>query len=304
MKYLAVHFIIKGKEDGKTYELIEENLTIARDILSSLLCDAGFDSFEDTEEGLTAYIYDSLFDEDHIKNLLEDDWTLLQWHIEYTTEHIEDKNWNETWENEGFDPIIVNESCAIYDAKHPEKASFDIMNRPLSVGIEAQMAFGTGTHETTRMIVSLLTDMNIEGKNVLDCGCGTGILSIVASKLGARKVVAYDIDEWSVRNTSHNMELNKAGNISVMHGDSTVLTGIIAYFDVILANINRNVLLEDLPHFKKALAQNGTLIISGFYEEDAQMLKEKAEEYGLELSLQKCENNWTCMQFTTHCPHQ
>ena len=304
MKYTVAHFIIEGTENDKIYCLEEQELSVARDILSSTLCDIGFDSFEDEDHGLAAYIYDVQLDENMIKHVLTTDWSLKNWHIEYKLEPVEDINWNETWENEGFDPIVVNDMCAIYDAKHPERASFEIKNLPLAVGIEAKMAFGTGTHETTRMIVSILTEMDLSNKNVLDCGCGTGILSIVASKQGARKVVAYDIDEWSVRNTMHNMELNKADNISVMHGDSTVLSGIEAYFDVVLANINRNILLNDMPHFKKVLAPEGMIIISGFYEEDTQILKGKAEEIGLELTSQQTDNKWTCMLFTNRPLHQ
>ena len=168
---------------------------------------------------------------------------------------------------------------------------------PLRIGIEAQMAFGTGTHETTRLMVAQLLDAQLSGKRVLDCGCGTGILGIAASKLGAEEVVAYDIDEWSVENTRHNAALNGVENLQVLHGDSRVLSHVSGVFDVVVANINRNILLADLPHFADVLSSTGTLLLSGFYQEDAPLLVAEAERNGLQLLHKAGENGWACLVF-------
>jgi ribosomal protein L11 methyltransferase len=149
------------------------------------------------------------------------------------------------------------------------------------------------------MIVSTLLHSDIEGKRVLDCGCGTGILGITASKLGAQEVVGYDIDEWSVENTRHNAEINKVENMDVLHGDSTVLNHISGVFDIVLANINRNILLQDMHQFRDVMAGNSKLILSGFYEEDVPLLLEKAKELGLEEYGRKTDTNWCCLALTT-----
>ena len=166
------------------------------------------------------------------------------------------------------------------------------MTTPIKIGIEAHNAFGTGTHETTRMILKALIELSPEGKRVLDCGCGTGILSIAASKLGAREVVAYDIDEWSVNNTKHNAEINGVDNIEVYEGDAHILSHINGMFDVVLANINRNILLQDMESFDKVLSIGGNLIISGFFEADIQPLITKASVLGLTEVKRYSDGEW------------
>ena len=167
----------------------------------------------------------------------------------------------------------------------------------LDITIDAKLAFGTGNHETTRMIVRELMNYDLEGKRVLDCGCGTGILSIVASKRGAKEVVSYDIDEWCTRNTEHNAQLNDVKNLEVLLGDAHVLSHVSGVFDVVLANINRNILLADMPRFKEVMTHGSVLIISGFYEEDSMILAEKAGELGMSLRCANSENNWCMLQF-------
>ena len=157
------------------------------------------------------------------------------------------------------------------------------------------MAFGTGNHETTRMIVATLLSMNLSLKRVLDCGCGTGILGIVAAKLGAKEVVGYDIDEWSVENTKHNALLNGVSPIEVYHGNASVINHISGLFDIVLANINRNILLDDMKSFRSVMADGSYLILSGFYEEDIPVLLEKAEQLGLKESARRTDNNWACL---------
>ena len=190
----------------------------------------------------------------------------------------------------------------IYDVLHPEghdSGTEDVnAQSPIKIGIHARNAFGTGTHETTQMIVGMLLDMDLKGKRVLDCGCGTGILAITALKCGAADAVAYDIDEWSADNARHNAEINGvADRIEVFEGNAHVLSHISGVFDVVLANINRNILLNDMPAFREVMAHGGTLILSGFYEEDIPLLVEKAESLGLSLKEKKEEGEWRMLVF-------
>ena len=158
------------------------------------------------------------------------------------------------------------------------------------------MAFGTGTHETTRMMVSALLALPLEGMRVLDCGTGTGILSIAALKLGCHEAVGYDIDEWSVDNARHNAVINGVDNrFESLLGDASILNKVEGCFDVVVANINRNILLADMPAFAAKLSPTGTLLLSGFYTADVPLLTEKAESLGLKLSAQKCDNDWCCL---------
>ena len=160
------------------------------------------------------------------------------------------------------------------------------------------MAFGTGTHETTRMICSTLLDMDLQGKRVLDCGCGTGILGICALKLGADSCVGYDIDEWSADNTRHNAVINHVDDrLTSLCGDSSVLSDYVAEFDVVLANINRNILLADMPHFVRVMKPGATLILSGFYEADCALLSSKAQQLGLKLISTRTDGDWASMVF-------
>ena len=169
-------------------------------------------------------------------------------------------------------------------------------NSPLIIRIDPKQAFGSGTHETTQMIVAQLLGMDLKGKNVLDCGCGTGILSIVAGKCGARKVCGYDIDEWSVRNTIENAATNNVV-LEVKEGNRQVISDFNEKFDVVIANINRNILLADMPTFVEAMKPQATLILSGFYEEDVALLEEKAVSLGLKKNQCQANRSWTCLTF-------
>jgi ribosomal protein L11 methyltransferase (prmA) len=165
---------------------------------------------------------------------------------------------------------------------------------PMKIAIDAQQAFGTGTHETTQMIVSLLLNQDLKEKRVLDCGCGTGILGIVAAKCGAKEVVSYDIDEWSVRNAEHNAELNGV-ELDVLEGDRRVLSHVSGVFDVILANINRNIILEDIDEFVSVMTTESKIILSGFYEQDAEAILQKANELGLKENQRLLNHDWCCL---------
>lgn len=282
MKYLVAEFKIEC-QDGM--------IQIAHDLLTDALGEAGFETFEDTEDGIKGYVQESLFDENAMNDVISN-FMLPDVSISANIQEAEYKNWNEEWEEAGFERININDSITIYDARHDDGAG---IASGISIGIETKQAFGTGTHETTRMIVSTLLNIDLKGKRVLDCGCGTGILGIAASKLGASKVVGYDIDEWSSENAIHNAELNGVGNMKVMLGDASVLKSVEGKFDVVLANINRNILLADMPAFVSVMADESLLILSGFYASDVDLLIEKASSLGLSKIDSKSDSEWTCL---------
>lgn len=289
----------------KYYEL---NFTIspcsqdAQDVLSALAGEAGCETFEETTTGLKAYIQQQLFDEDALKLVL-DSFPFENTSISYSIQEAEDKDWNEQWEQEGFEPIIVADGrLIIHDGRHlPQDQSLNFHNSslPTEIEIDAHLAFGTGTHETTRMICSLLLDMPLKGKRVLDCGCGTGILGICALKFGADSVVGYDIDEWSADNTRHNAVINQVdNNMTALCGDATVLDGFSTEFNLVMANINRNILLNDMERFRSVMTSGASLILSGFYKEDCALLESKAQSLGLSLQATRTDGDWACLLFT------
>lgn len=282
MKYLVAEFKIEC-QDGM--------IQIARDLLTDALGEAGFETFEDTEDGIKGYVQESLFDENAMNDVISN-FMLPDVTINANIQEAEYKNWNEEWEEAGFERININDSITIYDARHDDGNG---IASGISIGIETKQAFGTGTHETTRMIVSTLLNIDLKGKRVLDCGCGTGLLGIAASKLGASEVVGYDIDEWSSENAIHNAELNGVGNMKVMLGDASVLKSVEGKFDVVLANINRNILLADMPAFVSVMADDSLLILSGFYASDVDLLIEKASSLGLSKIDTKSDSEWTCL---------
>ena len=279
----------------------EANFTItpfsqdAADVLAAIAGEAGFETFEETETGLKGYVQQSMFDEAMLKALLED-FPFEGTSITYTIQEAEDRDWNELWEQEGFEPIIVTPNLVIHDGRHlPTEISHDAM----TIEIDAKLAFGTGTHETTRMICATLIERQFKAR-VLDCGTGTGILSICALKLGASEAIGYDIDEWSVDNARHNAVINHVDDrFTSLLGDASILNKVEGKFGLIMANINRNILLADLPVFRQKMAPDATLILSGFYTTDIPMLTEKAESLGLRLDSQRHDHDWACLVFTT-----
>lgn len=278
-----------------TFKIIcnKQILQDAQDLIADAAGNSGFESFENTDDGLKAYGQKDLIDKEafneSIKNFL-----LKDADIQYTLEDVIDEDWNKTWEDEGFNPIIVDDDIIIYDAKHINRPH-PWNNNHIEIGIDAIQAFGTGTHQTTRMIVSVLLHSSVRDKRILDCGCGTGILGITASKLGAKDIVGYDIDEWSVENARHNAEINHINNIEIYQGDAHVLNHICGVFDIVMANINRNILLQDMESFKSVIASNGTLILSGFYEEDIPILLDKAISLGFHETKRKFDKKWACL---------
>lgn len=266
----------------------------ASDMVAAMAGEAGFETFEETETGLKGYVQQSLFSEEALRDVLND-FPFEGVRITYDIHEAEDRDWNEQWEQEGFEPITIKDRLVIHDGRHLPEASF-----PVAIEIDAKLAFGTGTHETTRMICVTLLDSDLHDKRILDCGTGTGILSICALKLGAREAIGYDIDEWSTDNARHNAVINRVDDrFQSLLGDATILNKVEGAFDLVLANINRNILLADLPLFREKMAPGGRLILSGFYTADSQMLMEKAASIGLRLLSQKKDNDWACLVFST-----
>ena len=271
--------------------------TDASDVLAAIAGEAGFETFEETATGLKGYVQQSLFDEQLLRQLLSD-FPFEGVTVGYQIREAEYRDWNEQWEQAGFEPIVIGNQLTIHDGRHLP----DVPTR-LSIEIDARQAFGTGTHETTRMICSVLLDRH-PSQRVLDCGTGTGILSICALKLGAVSAVGYDIDEWSVDNARHNAVINQVGErFTSLLGDADILNNVEAHpelaqrFDLVMANINRNILLADLPLFRQKMAPGGTLILSGFYTADAPLLIGKADSLGLTLQQQREDNDWACLVF-------
>ena len=260
----------------------------ACDILAALTADAGFESFEETQHGIRGYVQQPLLDRQALEDIVNN-FPIMGTNIIYTINKAEDKDWNEQWEQEGFEPIIVgNNRLSIHDGRHLPSQPADI-----SVEIDARLAFGTGTHETTQMICEWMLDMPMKGLRVMDAGCGTGILGIVALKLKASHVTAYDIDEWSSDNTRHNAVINRVDSqLSVYCGDASLLDSKTADYDLVLANINRNILLNDMPRFCQIMKQDAKLILSGFYTEDIPLLEARGKELGLTLTGAKNRDKW------------
>ena len=289
MKYKVIKISLFSENEGSSDN--SELMEIAKEIATAIAGEAGCESFDEDEDTVNGYVQENLIDEDTLRESLTP-FPVEGIRAEYKIEPVEDKNWNEEWEKGGFEPIIVDDRCIIHDTMHNAES-----NGMEEITIDAVQAFGTGTHETTQMIVSYIISGAAKGKKVLDCGCGSGILSIAAKKYGAESVFAYDIDSWSSENTVHNAEINNVTGIDVHLGDASVLDDISSRFDLVLANINRNILLADMPSFTRVMTEGAHLVISGFYTEDAALLTEKAESLGLEKEQTFDKNNWCCIVF-------
>ena len=287
MKYYVANFDI---------ECAEELLQPARELLSAAACEAGFEAFEDTDNGIAGYVQRPLYDKEALDAAIAD-YMPEGTKVTYNIEEVPDQDWNQDWEDQGFEPIGVSDHLVIYDAKHTDMSMFAGDDGGMRIFIEARNAFGTGTHQTTRMILRRLLGMDLTGKSVLDCGCGTGILGIVALRLGANRVLGYDIDEWSSENAKHNAALNGVDNLDVLLGDASVLDGVKEEFDVVIANINRNILLNDMTAFRSHLKTGGRLILSGFYETDVPMLEQAAQSNGLTIIDVVTDGEWACAMF-------
>jgi len=258
----------------------------ATDILIAELAGLGFDSFAETESGLLAYIpkADNPADLKELQILSNPEFE-----ITYKVAEIAPENWNQTWE-ENFEPILIDNRCAIRAPFHPP---FEV---PYDIVIEPKMSFGTGHHETTHMMVQWLLKAEVQDKAVLDMGCGTGVLAILAAMRSATPVTAIDIDDWSYVNTRENIQRNGQAHINVLQGDASLLKG--KTYDVVLANINRNVLLQDLPIYVSTLkTKSGELYLSGFYEEDLPLITDKCKALGMRLAEKLKKGYWVSAKY-------
>ena len=258
----------------------------ASDILIAELGEVGFESFVENEEGVLAYIQKPDWTEDILESIaiLENE----NFKISFQIKEIEQENWNATWE-ENFNPIQVGDQCAVRAPFHEKpEVEFDIV-------IEPKMSFGTGHHETTHMMLQHILDHDYKDKSVLDMGSGTGVLAILAAMKGANTIDAIDIDNWCYLNAKENVARNQCDHIDVYEGDSSLLKD--QKYDVIIANINRNILLADIPTYAKCLNENGVLFLSGFYKEDIPMISSKCAEVALKFEKNLEKNNWVAVKY-------
>lgn len=258
-----------------------------RDILMASLGEVGFESFVENDSNVEAYIPSNITFIEKIDVLDFDPLFVFQ----YKNEIIPEQNWNEVWEKNYFQPLVIANKCVVRAPFHTDypKLEFEIV-------IEPKMAFGTGNHETTSLMIEHLLELDIANKKVLDMGCGTGILAILSSMLGAKKVTAIDIDKWSYEATCENSLINKCNNITAHIGNSSILGN--ESFDLILANIHKNVLIDDMARYNNVLILGGTLIMSGFYEHDLTDIKHVADSLNLKMNIFKTRNKWVAVSFT------
>ena len=273
MNYIEYDFTVSPTEMGA-------------EILMAELAEVGFDSFEDTPTGIKAYIPKDSWNE----HILQDIYLLSnpEFTISYQITEIEQVNWNEEWEK-NFSPIVVEDLCTVRANFHP------VPNTRYDIVITPKMSFGTGHHETTYMMLQQLLLLSLEGAKVLDMGCGTGILAIMAALRGAHDITAIDIDPWCVKNATENVQQNDCSFITIKEGDVSLIAG--EQYNLILANINRNILLSDIPAYTQALLPQGLLLVSGFYEEDLPTIKEKCQEVGLTYLSHIERNRWVSAKF-------
>ncbi len=257
------------------------------EILPALLMQLGFDSFLEEDSGITGYIVKDEFDENILVDFLKQNEITQS--VTFEAQQQEKKNWNEEWEK-NFDPVFIDDQVVI-------KAPFhnDIPDAPLTILIEPKMSFGTGHHETTELMIRNLMSLGCKELKVSDIGCGTGVLGIAALKLGAEFVDACDIDEWSSSNTEENKQLNKVENLKVFLGDVSQIIALNKTYDITLANINKNILLQDMNAFSDITKAGGHLILSGFYESDCGDLIDKAKQVGFEFIDSISKNTWASM---------
>ncbi|WP_319481119.1 50S ribosomal protein L11 methyltransferase [uncultured Draconibacterium sp.] len=260
-----------------------------RDVLNAQLADIGFDSFVETETGFDAFIPATSYSGKSLNAILETFSGDFSFQIE--SEFIADQNWNKEWEKNYFKPLVIGGECLIRAPFHT-----DYPESKYEIVIEPNMAFGTGNHETTATIIKSILQNDLSGKSILDMGCGTGILSILASMKEAKQITAIDIDKWSYEGTCENAALNKITNINAKLGDASLLGN--EKYDLIFANIHKNVLLNDMESYHAVLNNGGTLIMSGFYTEDIEDIKTKAESLGMKDAGFMEKNNWVAHSFT------
>jgi len=262
---------------------------IINDILAAELGEIGFESFTGNENGLTAYISETIFSEEQLNEKIKS-FPLPDVSINFTNKLIPGKDWNEEWEKNYFKPIRIEDKCIIRASFHPEEPGFEY-----EIIIDPKMAFGTGNHETTYLMINEMLKLNLEGKELLDMGCGTAVLAILACLKGAKQVTAMDIDDWAYSNAKENIQLNHTDNIRVVLGGAEKISSF-GSFDIIFANINRNILLNDIHIYTRNLKPEGLLFMSGFYKEDIPVLEEECLRNGFTIVSVADKNDWVAVK--------
>ncbi len=258
------------------------------EILVAQLGEIGFESFVEQPDSLQAYIIENGFDENKIAKLKAD--SVFDSQVEFSFKKIEEENWNETWEKNYFEPIVIDEQCVIRSSFHPEFPAIKYR-----ITIDPKMSFGTGHHETTSLMIKEILKLDLEDKTILDMGSGTGILAILSALKGATNITAVDFDEWCYKNCFENMALNGTQDIKVIHGDINAVKGL--KFDIIYANINKNVLLSDIKEYTNNLNPSGYLLLSGFYKADFEDINKVAKQNGLVLQKEEELNQWMMLKY-------
>ena len=280
-----------------TFRFSINTAKFVRELLPTYLAEVGFDSFEETAQGIKAYCPADLFDEKVMLDAIKEIPYVEMDKITFRIADIADRNWNEIWEKTGFEPIEISDECIIRpsDRQPQRQYRYDIIINPVQ-------SFGTGYHETTRMILRMLLDMPaLDGQTVLDMGCGTAVLSILAAMREAEHVTAIDIDPWSQRNATENVHINGFdGKINVSLGDASALLTSDSRYSLILANINRNILLADMADYVSTLDNGGQLIMSGFYSADMEKIDRCARSLGLSLEEERTDNEWMAVRYIKH----
>lgn len=263
---------------------------IATDVLAAQLADAGYESFVPEEGGMSAYVQQALYSDEALAAVVAE-FPLEGYNIDYEVEHIEGEDWNSEWEKNYFSPIVVDDMCVIHSTFHDDvpKARYDIL-------IDPKMAFGTGYHQTTCHMIRAILASDVTGKSLLDMGCGTALLAILARKHGAGRVVAIDIDEFAYENALENIRLNDTPDIEVRLGGAEAIKESDT-FDYVIANINRNILLADMHCYAACMHEGSHLFVSGFYVEDIEVLREAAAECGLRFEASADESRWAMIHF-------
>ena len=257
------------------------------DLLAAFLCDVGYESFSPDETGVTAYIKDDLYDENQVKEILED--FPIECSLKYACEKVEGEDWNEEWEKNYFQPIIIGDECVVHSSFHKDipAARYDIV-------IDPKMAFGTGHHSTTSNMMRHILDSDLEGKSVIDMGTGTGILAILCKMRGASKVTGIEIDPFAWENAVENVRLNGV-DAEMLCGDADKLSGI-EPADYFLANINRNVITSDISKYAAALKPGGIMFLSGFYESDIPVIEQATTPEGLHIENYLEDKDWVALK--------
>ena len=268
------------------YTFTQPTSDIQHDMLTTMLADLGFDSFMDDDMTLKAYCSSEHRDDVAVEELLQ--MEAFKGLKLLGVEEMPDKDWNELWEA-SYQPVVVNERCRVRAPFHQPDPSFEF-----DLVIEPKMSFGTANHETTAQIIALMLETDFKGKEVLDMGSGTAVLAILAKKLGAAKTVAIDNDEWAYRNAFTNVALNGIDDIEIVLGDALSIKG---EYDIVLANINRNILLRDMHHYVDAMRPQAHIFFSGFYTEDLDSIKDEAVRNGLRYVRHLARNNWVAAEF-------